>query len=68
VRTFHLLRHVDVSGVSGVGRVAEGVVFTDGSVVIRWLSDAPSTVVWQSLGDAMRVHGHGGATEIVWEA
>ena len=66
MRRFNLLRFVDVSGVSGTGLVAEGIEFTDGTVVIRWLGESPSTVVWASLSAAMAVHGHNGSTEIHW--
>jgi hypothetical protein len=65
---FALYRHQDVTGVSGTGTVAHGVQFADGQVVIRWLGTSPSTVVWNSLGDAMRVHGHDGKTHVVWLA
>lgn len=66
-RRFHLQRTVDVTGVSGTGRVAEGVVWTDGTVSIRWLGPRPSVVFWASLADAEAVHGHGGHTRIVWD-
>jgi hypothetical protein len=66
MKRFVLMRHRDVSGVSGVGIVAEGIEFTDGTVVIRWLGENPSTVVWGSLLAAMTVHGHGGNTEVRW--
>jgi len=66
MRTFVLIRERDVSGVSGIGRVAEGVQFTDGTVAIRWLTGKASTVIWDSLEDAMAVHGHGGDTQCVW--
>lgn len=56
-----------VSGVSGVGDVAEGVRFSDGSVVLRWAGRWASTVVWDSLEDALAVHGHNGATRAVFE-
>jgi len=67
-RPFALYRHQDVTGVSGTGSVAHGVQFADGQVVIRWLGPSPSTVVWNSLDDAMKVHGHGGKTHVVWLA
>lgn len=67
MRTFKLLRHRDVSGVSGVGEVATGTEWDDGTVAIRWHGETPSTVVWNSIHDAMRVHSHGGATELVWD-
>jgi hypothetical protein len=65
-RVFALVRTADVSGVSGTGVVARGVQFADGTTVIRWESDHASTVVWDSLADAMAVHGHDGATTAVW--
>ena len=65
-RLFHLQRDHDVSGVSGTGRVADGVLWPDGTVAIRWRGDRPSTVHWDRLADAEHVHGHQGATRIVW--
>lgn len=66
-RRFHLHRTTDITGVSGTGRVADGVLWPDGSVSIRWRGDRPSTVFWDDLGHAEAVHGHGGATRIVWD-
>lgn len=66
-RMFHLERDTDVSGVSGVGRVADGVLWPDGSVTIRWRGEQPSTVNWATLEHAEAVHGHGGATRIVFD-
>lgn len=65
---FALHRITDVSGVSGTGSVAHGVQFADGQVVIRWLGETPSTVVWDSLDAAVKVHGHDGKTQVVWLA
>ena len=47
-RTFELHRDRDVSGVSGVGVVADGVAFPDGLSVVRWRGERQSTVVWPS--------------------
>lgn len=66
-RTFTLHRDTDVSGVSGTGVVVEGCRFSDGSVVMRWLSSDSSTVIWSDLDKALRVHGHDGATRLVWD-
>jgi hypothetical protein len=44
MRLFRLERTEDASGVSGIGKVAEGVVFDDGTVVLRWLTEVKSTV------------------------
>lgn len=65
-RPFVLRRAVDVSGVSGTGDVAEGVVFGDGTVALRWRSSMASTVLWASLDDAIAVHGHDGRTTAVF--
>lgn len=66
MRTFVLKREVDVSGVSGTGVVAEGAQFSDGTCVVRWLGERRSTVVWSSIEDVLVIHGHDGATKIVW--
>ncbi|MEV0445864.1 hypothetical protein AB0I84_12825 [Streptomyces spectabilis] len=65
-RLFTLERDHDVTGVSGTGTVADGAVWPDGSVSIRWRGDRPSIVFWERLEDAVAVHGHGGATRFVW--
>ncbi|MDX2749606.1 phage tail tape measure protein [Streptomyces scabiei] len=65
-RPFVLQRDHDVSGVSGVGIVADGCCWPDGTVAIRWRGDKPSTVFWDRLDDAIAVHGHGGSTRVVW--
>jgi hypothetical protein len=38
-RLFTLIRHVDESGISGTGRVLDGVIFHTGQVVICWRTD-----------------------------
>jgi hypothetical protein len=65
-RRFAMVRHSDPSGVSGVGLVAYGVQFDDGHVAVRWVSEAPSTSLWDGVADLMAVHGHEGATVIYW--
>ncbi|MGW7247731.1 hypothetical protein [Streptomyces decoyicus] len=65
-RIFALHRDRDISGVSGTGIVADGCAWPDGTVSIRWRGASPSTVSWNSVADAEHVHGHGGATRIVW--
>jgi hypothetical protein len=41
-RTFTLIRRLDESGVSGTGRVLDGVVFHTGQVVVCWRTDLNS--------------------------
>lgn len=67
MRLFVLCRHTDVSGVSGVGVVAEGCQFSDLSVVLRWPHDEyPASAVWPSIEAVEAIHGHQGATHVVW--
>lgn len=68
MRRFWLQRDVDESGISGTGVVAEGVEFSDGRVALRWMAhpDTRSTVVWDDIAAAERIHGHNGTTRIVW--
>lgn len=65
-RRFLLYRRTDVSGVSGRGVVADGVAWPDGRVSMRWRTARASTVAWDSIDDAEAVHGHDGATVILW--
>lgn len=64
IQRFELHRDVDTSGVSGTGIVAEGVIFSDGSVVVRWLGETPTTAVHADIHSVERVHGHNGATRV----
>ena len=66
LRMFQLLRDEDVSGVSGVGRVAVGVVFPSGKVVIEWLGSDTTFGIYDRLDHVERIHGHGGKTRIVF--
>jgi hypothetical protein len=36
----------------------EGVVFSDGTCAVRWLTAFRSTSVWDSWEDLEKVHGH----------
>lgn len=66
-RRFHLLRHHDVTGVSGEGIVADGILWPDGTASVRWRGEHPSIVFWdRGQLSVDHVHGHGGFTEIVW--
>jgi hypothetical protein len=67
-RRFELHRHEDVSGVSGIGVVADGVQFPDGIVSLRWRGEFPTSVVFhdQGIESVAAVHGHNGRTQIHW--
>lgn len=67
LRSFTLFRGWDATGISGTGTVAEGVQFSDGSCVLRWLTEHKSTALYDSIGEIEHIHGHGGATRVEWD-
>lgn len=67
MRTFHLNRVVDETGISGTGIVAQGVVFDDGSCALRWLTEHRSTAVYDSVATLEKIHGHGGKTLLMFD-
>lgn len=66
LRRFHLVRDVDLTGVSGTGIVAGGVRFPTGWVALSWFTEVTSVAFYPSIAAIERIHGHGGATRIVW--
>lgn len=64
MKTFKLIRDTDVSGISGTGIVCEGVIFSDGRVAMRWLTDTATTVLFDCIEDVETIHGHGGFTRV----
>jgi hypothetical protein len=64
-KLFTLIRHADESGISGVGRVLDGVVFHTGQVVVCWRSDLnvqkpgySSLAIYPSWDAFLHVHIH----------
>jgi hypothetical protein len=56
-----------VSGISGLGDVADGVLWPDGTASVRWRGEHPSIVFWDRGRVSVEfIHGHQGATEIVF--
>lgn len=78
MNTFTFVRNEDITGISGTGAVAQGVEFDDGTVVVRWFElneDSPNykrgvratTVVFPNITAVMALHGHMGATQLIWD-
>ncbi|WP_431784366.1 hypothetical protein [Streptomyces chumphonensis] len=66
-RRFVLVRYTDLSGISGEGHVADGVMWPDGTASVRWRGEHPSVVFWDRGRISVdHVHGHGGATKVRW--
>ncbi|MEV6313581.1 hypothetical protein AB0M10_33970 [Streptomyces sp. NPDC051840] len=61
---FHLDRSEDLTGVSGTGTVAGGVIFPDGVVAMRWNTGTSSTAIYDSIDAVLEIHGHNGATVV----
>lgn len=66
MKLFIVVRTEDPSGVSGVGTVAEGVEFTDGTCALRWLTKHSSTALYASMDELVSIHGHDGKTQVQW--
>jgi hypothetical protein len=63
-RLLTLERDIDHTGVSGTGTVADGVLWDDGQVTLKWRGPHSSIVNWRNLEDAKAIHGHDGATRV----
>lgn len=66
MRRFYLEREEDESGVSGVGRIAEGIEFDSGKCILSWLTPTSSVGVYDNIKAVKAIHGHGGKTKIKW--
>jgi hypothetical protein len=45
----------------------EGVIWTDGTVTLRWLTACSSHSVWDNIEDCLDIHGHPEyGTDIIW--
>ena len=67
MRRFKLVRSIDVSGVSGTGIVAEGVIWHDGQVTLSWYGQYHSIEAHPSIQQIRKLHGHKGSTKVVWD-
>ena len=76
IKRFTMYRKGDLSLTHNTGQVNapdepqfEGVVFSDGSVAVRWLTQYRSTSIWPDLESLLAVHGHPEeryGSELVW--
>ncbi len=65
-RRFYMMRHSDVSGVSGTGKVLEGVQLPSGKIVVEWRPPLVSVCLYNSIADFEAIHSHEGKANIVW--
>lgn len=67
IERFWLDRVEDESGISGIGRVAEGVIFSTGHCVLNWLTLNRSLAIYDNIKVVEAIHGHNGKTKITLE-
>lgn len=65
-RRFHLVRSEDLSGISGVGIVAEGTLYSNNKAIIVWTGHHTSVAIYDSIAEMEAIHGHEGRTVIEW--
>lgn len=66
---FTIVRNGDETGISGVGPVADGIIFPSGRCVVEWRGATPCIQVWDSFEAFKKVHidSHpDNNTEIIW--
>lgn len=68
MKLFILVRDNDLTGISGTGIVAQGVVLPSGKVVMEWRKPHQSIGIYENIGEVEAIHGHNGATRIVFNA
>jgi len=56
MKVFKVIRKNDESGVSGVGHVINGVIFDNGTVVIRWRTPKWSIAIYNSWEEFKEIH------------
>ena len=62
---FELHREQDTTGVSGIGKVAEGVRFSSGTCVIQWRLPIQTVTIYSSMAEVRQVHCHD-KTRVEW--
>lgn len=67
MKKFYVLRHKDIHNNSGVGVVAEGIIFDVGGGAFTWLTEHRTVTVFDKITTIKKLHSHEGLTEIVIE-
>lgn len=67
VRVGHLMRHEDVHGVSGTGKVADVFEAANGKCIVVWISAHSSTNIYDNVKHVESTHSHGGKSLVVWD-
>ena len=65
-RRFYFKRTTDVSGVSGTGRVLDGVQLPSGKIVVEWRPPTHTISFFNSIHDFEAIHCHEGKGVVIW--
>jgi hypothetical protein len=69
-RRFALYRVEDLTGVSGVGVVALGLLWPSGKCAMQWRETKPvgpgAVALYDTLDQLLAIHGHDGRAVILW--
>jgi hypothetical protein len=65
IKHFYFKRVEDVSGTSGTGVVARGVILPSGACVLEWLTFHSSIAIYKNIEDVEKIHGHEGRTLVI---
>jgi len=66
MKQFYLNRVEDVSGVSGTGIIAFGMILPSGRVVMEWQTTHKSIAIYDSIDEIQLLHAHKDKTYIVF--
>lgn len=66
MKLFQLHRKEDKSGISGIGIIADGVIYPNGKVSMCWRGIISSIVIYDDIEMVKEIHGHNGCTEICY--
>lgn len=66
MKRFYLERNQDASGVSGLGKVAEGCQFDTGWCALVWLTGKAAMSFYPDIETLDQIHGHHGMTSVIW--
>lgn len=66
MKQFLLNRKEDISGVSGTGVIAHGVILPSGRVVMEWVTKHKSIAIYDSIDEIQMLHAHPGKTELIY--
>ena len=66
MKLFNIVREIDNTGISGTGIVAEGVIFDDGSVVLRWLGELSTIVLHKNIESVEKISCSHSKSKIVY--